>query len=484
MGPDKSNTSIVKNRKWRVIVAIILADVIAIILSIKLSFWILDKLTNYLFISFDYYEISSGFYLYIIVIPLWLMIFYMLKCYNYLKDQPHRSLLLTISGVTIATVSLIVFSFLFNIQFTRSLILTLWIVSIIVISPIHFLYTNLLKWIKGRKIGVEKISIIGSGNEAQAIGEMLNGTRSTRNGFCGYIVNSTSHDKLSSEIIGSVSNIEDVIEKYNINRIIVCISSLSHNELLNIAYSCEKKDISLDIIPDLLNILPAKVNVFMQGNIPLIRIRKIGVSYTAQFVKRLIDILVVVIGGILLFPFMAIIALLIKIDSPGPIIYKQKRIGQGGKPFYFYKFRSMHMNTEQLREVLQKEHNVDERLFKIKNDPRITRFGRFLRKTSIDELPQILNVLKGDMTLVGPRPLPRADIMNAKDNPESQYWFKQRTNVLPGITGLWQIRGRSELSFQKMVRLDIYYVLNWSLKLDLEILIKTIPAILSGRGAY
>jgi lipopolysaccharide/colanic/teichoic acid biosynthesis glycosyltransferase len=159
-------------------------------------------------------------------------------------------------------------------------------------------------------------------------------------------------------------------------------------------------------------------------------------------------------------------------------------VGRGGRTFDFFKFRSMVVDADRMKDELRAFNESDGRLFKMRNDPRVTPIGRFIRKYSVDELPQLLNVLRGDMNLVGPRPLPEADLAGIEDDPEMRYWFEQRGKVKPGITGLWQVMGRSDLGFAEMVRHDIYYIQNWSFWLDVQILLKTVPAVLRGRGAH
>ena len=171
------------------------------------------------------------------------------------------------------------------------------------------------------------------------------------------------------------------------------------------------------------------------------------------------------------------------LDSKGPVFFGSERVGKGGRMFPFWKFRSMVQDADGMKDALRDLNETDGRLFKIKNDPRVTRFGRLIRKFSVDELPQLYNVLRGDMNLVGPRPLPVRDLEGIENDPEARYWVELRSKVKPGITGLWQVMGRSDLAFKDMVTLDIDYVQNWSLWLDLQILAKTVPAVLKGRGA-
>ena len=194
--------------------------------------------------------------------------------------------------------------------------------------------------------------------------------------------------------------------------------------------------------------------------------------------KRMVDIVLASISLLLLSPFLFLIAIAIKLDSPGPIIFKQVRIGKWGKPFYCYKFRSMYVDAEARKADLLDQNEADEVVFKIKDDPRVTRVGRFIRKASIDEFPQLINVLKGEMSLVGPRPPVPIEVV--------QYEFETmyRLDAVPGITGLQQVSGRSDLSFKRWIELDLQYIAEQSLLKDIEILLKTIPAVISGKGAY
>ena len=197
-----------------------------------------------------------------------------------------------------------------------------------------------------------------------------------------------------------------------------------------------------------------------------------------SMVKRTMDIFISFFGILLSFPLWILIAICITCDSKGPVIFRQVRVGKGGKPFVFYKFRSMQMGAEGMKENLKHLNVAEDPVFKIKDDPRVTRLGRFLRRSTLDELPQLVNVLKGEMSLVGPRPPLPEEV--AVYTPLQ----KKRLDVKPGLTCLWQVSGRSEISFSEWVQLDLYYIQHQSLLLDIKILVRTLPAVLSRRGAY
>lgn len=197
-----------------------------------------------------------------------------------------------------------------------------------------------------------------------------------------------------------------------------------------------------------------------------------------QSIKRGVDILLASSGLFMLLPAFLGIGALVKLTSPGPIFYKSLRVGKGYEPFYMYKFRTMQVHADRFRDVLREKANLQGHLFKLQDDPRVTSFGKILRSLSLDELPQLINVLRGEMSLVGPRPLP----------PDESAYFKEpytvRFQVLPGITGAWQVNGRSALSFQQLSELEMSYVLKWSLYKDFQLLFKTLPAVLKSKGAY
>ena len=197
-----------------------------------------------------------------------------------------------------------------------------------------------------------------------------------------------------------------------------------------------------------------------------------------QAVQRALDVLLCTLALLVLWPVFAVIALAVRLDTPGPVLFKQSRVGQDGREFWFYKFRSMVSDAEALRHLLEMQNERSGPVFKMKNDPRITRVGRVLRKFSLDELPQLINVLKGDMSLVGPRPaLPKE---TAKYTPRQ----RQRLICLPGVTGLWQVSGRASLSFERSIELDLYYIERQSIGLYFRILLLTVPAVLRAEGAY
>jgi len=279
--------------------------------------------------------------------------------------------------------------------------------------------------------------------------------------------------------------LSSVIGNEHIDRILVPTPDFSLNGHSYLQTLSEEYRINLKVISaeaeDILNIS----KIYDIGGITIVSPPRYHVEAAKKAMKRLFDIVGSIIALIILSPIFLVTILAIVVESGRPIFFFQRRTAmKNGKEFNFFKFRSMVNGAEELKRTLMKNNESDGALFKMKNDPRITRVGRIIRKSSIDELPQLLNVLKGDMSLVGPRPLPLADFNRAQETPSFWHAIKDRDSVKPGMTGLWQISGRSEIKFKEMILLDLYYVENYSLLFDLEILFETISVVLFRRGAY
>lgn len=279
-------------------------------------------------------------------------------------------------------------------------------------------------------------------------------------------------------VLGNLDDFSKVAKKHFVDELIITIPS-EKNVVFQLIKEARKMHLGVRIIPQNFEEPIPVLDISYLGFIPLLTYKERRRHPAEFFLKRVFDLLISSILLVMFSPVFLIIAVLIKLTSPGPIFYIQKRVGLKGNQFNFYKFRSMVQNADQLKEQLLSRNEVkDGIIFKIKQDPRITKIGRFLRRYSLDELPQLFNVLKGDMSLVGPRP-PTPD-----EVAQYSHEHMQRLSIRPGVTGLSQVRGRSELTFRKWIRWDIWYVNNWSFSLDWLILWWTIPAVVKGRGAY
>ena len=279
-------------------------------------------------------------------------------------------------------------------------------------------------------------------------------------------------------VLGDVEQLAAVLASHDVDELILTDSTLAQEQLLRLSDDAHRVGAKVRVAAGTAELLTQRAQYVPGQGVPLFELRPPAFAGTDWILKRGFDIAVsafVVVAGL---PLWALIALAIKVSSPGPVFYRDRRIGLGEREFAMLKFRTMVADASERQRELEQANEVGGALFKIRDDPRVTRVGRALRRFSLDEIPQVLNVLRGEMSLVGPRPLPVRDYSLLED------WHRRRYNVLPGMTGLWQISGRSSLTFDDLVRLDFYYLENWSVWLDITILAKTVPAVLSRRGAY
>jgi exopolysaccharide biosynthesis polyprenyl glycosylphosphotransferase len=288
---------------------------------------------------------------------------------------------------------------------------------------------------------------------------------------------------VGAKVVGRFAEIESLIKKYSVDELIVAIDSETHDEFLDILDACKKLDVNVRITSELFDVVGEKVSTEKYADIPVIDVSSHYNNALTLGVKRAFDIAISIFAIIVLSPVMIAIISAIKLSSSGPVLFKQSRIGKGGKEFEFFKFRSMKVLTgnedeDRMKQMLEfmKNDSADAGS-KIINENRITWIGGFIRKTSLDELPQLLNVLKGEMSLVGPRPCLPYEYENYDE------WQKRRVEVIPGCTGVWQVWGRSSVSFKESVVLDLYYINNMSPWFDFQIMLQTLPAIITGRGA-
>jgi exopolysaccharide biosynthesis polyprenyl glycosylphosphotransferase len=283
-------------------------------------------------------------------------------------------------------------------------------------------------------------------------------------------------------LLGAPEDIAEIVHTYEVERVVIAFSNESHEELLHLIRSLKGLPVQIDIVPRLFEIVGRGVEIHTIEGLPLVALPQLKLSRSSRLLKRTLDLTISGVALVLLAPLFGFVALKIKLDSAGPVFFKQQRMGYGNKPFRMIKFRTMIADADARRgevaHLNMHATNGDARMLKIPDDPRITPFGKTLRKLSIDELPQLINVLKGDMSLVGPRPLPLDEDELVED------WGRHRLTLKPGMTGLWQVSGRSSIPFGEMLNLDYIYVSGWSLWGDLRLIARTIPAVFRGRQAY
>ncbi|MDQ6915103.1 MAG: sugar transferase [Actinomycetota bacterium] len=328
-----------------------------------------------------------------------------------------------------------------------------------------------------RAAGYRRRSVlVGSGKHieavAHALGDMPRGPE-----VVGYISLSPRPDN-GLRSLGRIDDVPAVLDQHRIDEVIIADPDFPQEQAIDLVDQCHQRGVTVRVAPSTMGILTHRAELVPGQSVPLFELQPPVFEGIDFALKRAFDVVAASLLLLLLSPLLLTIALAVKLTSRGPLLYRSRRPGIGGVPFECLKLRTMRDDADQMQEELERHNEASGALFKIRRDPRLTAVGRLLRRFSLDELPQLVNVLRGQMSLVGPRPLPQRDFERLED------WHKKRYLVLPGVTGLWQVSGRAELDFDDLVRLDFLYLERWSVFLDLTILLKTVPAVLKGKGAF
>jgi exopolysaccharide biosynthesis polyprenyl glycosylphosphotransferase len=470
-------------RRW-VSLIMALADVVLINLAFAAAYWVRYDLQWFRAVDPAYDASFRAYIPFALVLTALLMIAYRL---GGVYHQPRSASWLDevyalFGGTTTGIVIIMAITFWFQ-PLVYSRLMFLW-AGVIIVTLLSG--SRLIKrWVWGslmrRGMGVDRVLIVGAGEVGRRL--MRNIVAQPELGYrvIGFVDDDPEKNRTDIgrfKALGEIDNLPYIVQEEGIDEVIITLPWIYHRRILGIMRQCERERVRARIVPDLLQLALSRVDIEDLGGIPIIGVKEISITGWNLAFKRTSDIVISLAGLVLLFPLMLLISVAIKLDSPGPVLFKQVRVGRDGQRFVFYKFRSMHQGAEEERPQLAGLDEVMGPTFKIRRDPRCTQVGRFLRRTSLDELPQIYNVLRGEMSLVGPRPAIPLEVE------QYQEWHRKRLEVSPGITGLWQVSGRSQLTFDEMCLLDIYYLENWSPLLDLKIALKTIPAVLAGTGAY
>ncbi len=394
-------------------------------------------------------------------------------------DEAARVLYATAAGIGLMVVLTF---FVQPTPFSRLLFFWAFVVIVALISLARLLRRWLLSLFYQQGKLADRVLVLGSGEVGRGVIRTLLARPDLGFRAMGYLHDGRSENNIGLGRIpnlGVFDDLEQILQNEpQLHTVFIALPGEQHQEIARLLQACQMRGVRAQVVPDLLQLSMNRVEMINMAGIPTLRVREAGISRGQQITKRLMDLSIILLLSIPTLIVTAVIALAIKLDSPGPVLYSGRRIGKDGRTFYMIKFRSMVVGAEEQKEALLAFNQADGPLFKIKDDPRLTRVGRFIRRTSLDELPQLYNVLRGQMSLVGPRPPLPEEVSVYKT------WHKQRLSVIGGITGLWQVSGRSDLTFDELCLLDIYYIENWSLGLDLRILLQTIPHALFGKGAY
>ena len=373
--------------------------------------------------------------------------------------------------------------FLVEVKYVSRLVIFLFsIFELIGIFSIRFFLTRYFE--KTVKSGENKlrILIIGTGDRAMELTRQLNKNSEVDAEIVGYLdpqIDKVYRTVVGDPVLGSVNNISEVLKSRVVDEVIIAVPRSMLSDAEPIASACEEEGIKLRFMADVFDVNMARISLAQIGEIPLLTMESVAQDEGKLFAKRVFDFTLTMLAMPFVLPLCLCVAIAIKLDSPGPVLFIQQRVGLRKHLFPMFKFRSMHEDAEKRMKEIEHLNEAEGPIFKMANDPRVTKVGHFIRRTSLDELPQLFNVLRGEMSLVGPRPMSIRDVDLFNRGIQ-----RKRFSVKPGITCLWQISGRSSLPFEKWLELDLQYIEKWSFWLDIVILVKTIPAVLWSKGAY
>jgi exopolysaccharide biosynthesis polyprenyl glycosylphosphotransferase len=386
-----------------------------------------------------------------------------------------------VSSTLIGIALLIVVVFLYRPFFYSRLIFAFAGANIVLLLGLwRVLLLVLRQWCWDHGIGQERVLVVGGRGLGQQVMVGIKSQPHMGYHLVGYLEDQNGRPPRQTyhPHLGNVDDLKQVVQSQDIHQIILALPFWENGRLPELVQTCRNLGVEFRIAPDLYALSFDQVDVLQVSGVPLLGLKEVSIKGWNLAIKRALDVGLVLLTAPLTVPLSLGIAAIIRLGSPGPALFKQQRVGKNGKLFTCYKFRTMVRDAEARQAELAALNEVDGPIFKIRRDPRVTLAGRWLRRSSLDELPQLWNVLCGEMSLVGPRPgLPGEVECYAP-------WHRRRLEVTPGLTGLWQVLGRSNTTFDEMVHLDIYYAENWSISMDMRILLKTIPAVIFSKGAY
>lgn len=463
---------------------LVLTDVLLINLGFAMAYWLRYRLQWFRAVGEAYYAPFQRYIPFAVVLTiLLLLIYWSAGVYRQRRGSSwFDEVYAILNGTTTGIVFLVFIAYFYRpLAYSRLIFLYAggFIVALLGLGRLGKAW--LWAHIRRQGIGVDRVLIVGAGEIGRTLMRHIVAQPELGYRVVGFVDDDPlrgSTDIGRFRALGGISNLSRMIHQEQADEVLITLPWTYHRKILSIVDQCERERVRARIVPDLFQLSLSRVDVDNIGGVPVIGLREPTIDVRQRVFKRSLDLLAALGGLVLFLPIFVLIALAIKLGSPGPVLFSQRRVGRGGREFMIHKFRSMRQGAEEEKEGLADLNEVRGPVFKIRNDPRLTPVGRLLRRWSLDELPQLLNVLRGEMSLIGPRPPTPAEVADYQD------WHMKRLAVRPGMTGLWQVSGRSRLPFDEMALLDIYYVENWSPALDAKILLRTIPKWLSGEGAY
>ena len=466
--------------RWAVL-PLILLDAGCIALSMAAAYYLRFRLLAY------HAPFSEAFYaqLMALAIPMWLVIFALYRLYS--PDDLFGGLqeyANVVNASTAGLVALILYGFLdrrMDQEISRGWLVMVWGLSILSVGWTRFGYRRFIYWLRARGWFIRRALVVGANEEGKAIATQLHASSSAGVEVMGFV---DTRLPLGTEVegipvVGGLDRLNALIQRLNVEELIVVPTALGREKLLEIYRDWGTNGkVQVRLSSGLYELFTTGMQVREVGFVPLMSLNRTRITGVDAVMKRVLDYVGALVGLILLAPVFGVIALLVWLDSGRPIIYRRRVVGLYGREFDAYKFRTMIPDAEAYLEAHPELKEEWERTGKIRNDPRITRVGRFLRRYSLDELPQLVNVLKGEMSLVGPRMLTPPELTHFGR------WQHNLLTVKPGLTGLWQVSGRSDLSYKERVRLDMQYIRNYTIWLDVKLLFSTFWTVMRGQGAY
>lgn len=486
-GEQATRNQASSSRKWEwplFTLALIVCDILMVGLAMRFAYLIRFEL---MLPFFDPQAISSTEYyqsLVRVIIPVWLVVFALHGLYrrqNLLAGFQEYDLLFR--GSTLALFSVIAIGFFdTDFVFARGWIVISWLSAVVFTVKGRFLMRRLAFALRERGYFLSRTIIVGYNDEAATMAEQLLYVRNSGLQLLGIVDNNLPDDAVvlnKLKCMGPLSDLDRLVSDNQIDEIILTSSALTREQILEIfsrhGVSARAR---LRLSSGLYEMITTGLQVKEIAWVPLVEVNKVRLTGTDQVLKSVMDYSLALPGLLVLLPLYLILALAIRFDSPGPVLHRRRVMGVNGKSFDAFKFRTMYVNSDEILDAYPEKKAELAKYHKIKEDPRVTRVGNLLRKTSLDELPQILNVLRNEMSLVGPR------MISPEEMVEYKKWGINLLTVKPGITGKWQVSGRSDVTYGERVRLDMFYIRNWNIWMDIQLLMQTIPAVLSRRGAY
>lgn len=474
-----------KSLEWPAfIVGLLISDFLSIGLAFRAAYWLRFETSLPIFVedvltSRLYYE-----RLVMIMIPLWLVIFAFSGLYqreNLLGGTGEYERVFR--GTTVGMMLVVIVGFLQpQLIIARGWVLLAWMFSFLFATWGRMIMRRSAYFLRRRGYFLSPTLILGANREARLLSEQLQRWGTSGLALIGFIDDSRPPEtELSGElsVVGGYDDLPALIKRHGISELIIATSALSQDRVLQIFREFGMdENVNLRMSSGLYEIVTTGLSVREFAYVPLVGVNKVRLTGSDRIVKVLLDYAIAVPLLVVLSPLLAILALLVKLDSPGPVLHRRRVMGLNGRSFDAFKFRTMVTNGDEILGEHPELQEILESDGKLKSDPRVTRLGGLLRRFSLDELPQLLNVIRHEMSLVGPRMISPAEMARYDE------WGINLLTVLPGITGLWQVSGRSDLSYEDRVELDMHYIRNWTIWLDLQLLWQTIPAVLKSRGAY